>query len=46
MIGGAADTRSGRLPATVILSLVLLRPIKGATLGLLLKLGLMKPAGE
>ena len=34
------------LPATLLLSLVLLRPIKGATLGLMLKLGLMKDAGE
>ncbi len=34
------------LPTTVILSLLLLRPIKGATLGLMLKVGLMKPAGE
>ena len=30
------------LPLTVILSLALLRPIKGATLGLMLKLGFMK----
>jgi uncharacterized protein (DUF983 family) len=34
------------LPVTVILSLALLRPIKGATLGLMLKLNLMKPADE
>jgi uncharacterized protein (DUF983 family) len=34
------------LPTTVILSLLLLRPIKGATLGLMLKLGMLKPAGE
>ena len=34
------------LPVTVVLSLALLRPIKGATLGLLLKLGLNKPADE
>lgn len=32
------------LPTTLVLSLVLLRPIKGATVGLMLKLGLMKPA--
>ena len=31
------------LPVTVIMSVVLLRPIKGATLGLMLKLGMMKP---
>lgn len=30
------------LPLTTILSLVLLRPIKGGTVGLMLKLGLMK----
>ncbi len=30
------------LPLTVILSLLLLRPIKGATVGLMLRLGLMK----
>jgi uncharacterized protein (DUF983 family) len=34
------------LPVTVILSLALLRPIKGATIGLMLKLDLMKPADE
>ena len=34
------------LPTTVILSVVLLRPIKGATLGLMLKLGMMKPDDE
>ncbi|WP_254070205.1 DUF983 domain-containing protein [Acidisphaera sp. L21] len=34
------------LPTTVVMSMGLLRPIKGATLGLMLKLGLMKPAGE
>jgi uncharacterized protein (DUF983 family) len=34
------------LPTTVILSVLLLRPIKGATLGLMLKLGMMKPADE
>ncbi len=34
------------LPTTVILALALLRPIKGATLGLMLKLDMMKPAGE
>ena len=30
------------LPVTLVLALVLLRPIKGATVGLMLKLGLMK----
>ncbi len=34
------------LPLTFILSLVLLRPIKGATLGLMLRLGMVKPDGE
>ncbi len=34
------------LPLTTILSLALLRPIKGATVGLMLKLGLMKSADE
>ena len=34
------------LPATAILSVVLLRPVKGATLGLMLKLGMMKPDEE
>ncbi len=34
------------LPLTVILCLALLRPVKGATLGLMLKLGLMKPDEE
>ena len=34
------------LPVTVILSIGLLRPIKGATLGLMLKLGMMKSADE
>ena len=34
------------LPVTAILSVVLLRPIKGATVGLMLKLGMMKPEGE
>jgi len=34
------------LPATLVLCLVLLRPIKGATLGWMLKLGLLKPADE
>ena len=32
------------LPVTLVLSLALLRPIKGATVGLMLKLGLMKTA--
>jgi uncharacterized protein (DUF983 family) len=34
------------LPMTVILALALLRPVKGATLGLMLKLGMFKPADE
>ncbi len=34
------------LPATVLLSMLLLRPVKGATLGLMLKLDMMKPAEE
>ncbi len=34
------------LPLTVILSLAFLRPIKGATVGLMLKLGLMKSPEE
>lgn len=34
------------LPVTAIMSVVLLRPIKGATVGLMLKLGMMKPADE
>lgn len=33
------------LPATALACLLLLRPIKGATLGLMLRVGLMKPAG-
>jgi uncharacterized protein (DUF983 family) len=31
------------VPLTLILALCLLRPIKGATVGLMLKLGMMKP---
>ena len=34
------------LPATAILSMALLRPVKGATLGLMLKLGMTKSADE
>ncbi len=34
------------IPLTIILALLLLRPIKGATVGLMLKLGMMKPADE
>ena len=34
------------LPLTLIMALALLRPIKGATVGLMLKLGLMKSADE
>ncbi len=33
------------LPFTALLSLALLRPVKGATLGLMLTVGLMKPEG-
>jgi uncharacterized protein (DUF983 family) len=32
------------LPATLLLTLALIRPVKGATIGLMLKLGFMKPA--
>ncbi|MGC8474851.1 MAG: DUF983 domain-containing protein [Acetobacteraceae bacterium] len=32
------------LPLTLVLSLALLRPIKGATVGVMLTMGLMKPA--
>ncbi len=32
------------LPTTALLSLALLRPVKGATLGLMLRLGMTKPA--
>ncbi len=34
------------LPLTVILSLLLLRPIKGGTVGLTMKFGLLKPLDE
>lgn len=34
------------LPMTTILALALLRPIKGATVGLMMRLGLMKPEAE
>ena len=34
------------LPLTVVMSLGLLRPIKGATVGLMLKLGMLKSAGD
>ena len=34
------------LPLTVVLSLVLLQPIKGATVGLMLKLGILKADGH
>ena len=34
------------LPLTLVLSLVLLRPIKGATVGLMMKIGLMKSAAD
>ncbi len=32
------------LPATALLALALLRPVKGATVGLMLKLNILKPA--
>lgn len=34
------------IPATVLLTLLLIRPVKGATLGLMLKLNLVKAADE
>jgi uncharacterized protein (DUF983 family) len=34
------------VPLTLVLTLVLLRPIKGATVGLMLKLGMVKADGE
>ncbi len=34
------------VPLTIILAVGLLRPIKGATVGLMLKLGMMKPEDE
>ena len=34
------------LPGTLALTLVLIRPVKGATVGLMMKLGFMKPADE
>lgn len=34
------------VPLTIVLSLALLRPIKGATVGLMLRLGMMKSADE
>ncbi len=34
------------LPVTLVMALGLIRPVKGATLGLMLHLGMMKPAGE
>ena len=34
------------LPMTLILSVALLRPIKGGTVGLMLKLGLLKPDSD
>jgi uncharacterized protein (DUF983 family) len=34
------------VPVTVLLAVGLLRPIKGGTVGLMLKLGLMKPESE
>lgn len=34
------------IPLIIVLCLVLLRPVKGGTLGLMLKLGMMKPEDE
>ena len=34
------------VPLTLFLSLTLIRPVKGATVGLMLKLGMMKTAGD
>ena len=34
------------LPATLALTLLLMRPVKGATVGLMMKLGFMKPPDE
>jgi uncharacterized protein (DUF983 family) len=34
------------VPLTLAMSLALLRPIKGATVGLMLRLGMFKPQGE
>lgn len=34
------------LPLTIVMSLGLLRPIKGATVGLMLKLGMLKPVDD
>jgi uncharacterized protein (DUF983 family) len=34
------------LPLTLVLALALLRPIKGATVGLMLKLGILKSADD
>jgi len=34
------------LPLTVLLAVGLLRPVKGGTVGLMLKLGMLKPEGE
>ena len=34
------------LPLTLVLALALLRPIKGATVGLMLKLGILKSDGD
>ena len=33
------------LPGTLALVLILIRPVKGATVGLMMKLGFMKPPG-
>ena len=34
------------LPSTLALTLLLIRPVKGATVGLMMKLGFMKPPDE
>ena len=34
------------LPGTLALTLLLIRPVKGATVGLMMKLGFMKPPDE
>jgi len=34
------------LPFALVLTLALIRPVKGGTVGLMLKLGMMKPADE
>ena len=34
------------LPGTLALVVILIRPVKGATVGLMMKLGMMKPHAE